>query len=82
MVAVTMTAAATGHALHGRGRGWRKAVRFALTENPVASAGVRREALADSFRLLAPEERRARTPSRRRTTGDRRSAAGARKDGR
>jgi hypothetical protein len=34
----TMTNAATGHALHGRGRGWRKAVRFALTENPAADA--------------------------------------------
>jgi len=31
----TMTNAATGHAVHGRGKGWRKAVRFALTENPV-----------------------------------------------
>lgn len=34
----TMTNAATGHALTGRGKGWRKAVRFALTENPVASS--------------------------------------------
>ncbi len=31
----TMTCAATGHALQGRNRVWRKAVRFALTENPV-----------------------------------------------
>lgn len=31
----TMTNAATGHALNGRGKGWRKALRFALTENPV-----------------------------------------------
>ena len=31
----TMTNAATGHAINGRGKGWRKAVRFALTENPV-----------------------------------------------
>lgn len=31
----TMTNAATGHAIHGRGKGWRKAIRFALTENPV-----------------------------------------------
>jgi hypothetical protein len=30
----TMTAAATGHFRDGRNRGWRKAVRFALTENP------------------------------------------------
>lgn len=32
----TMTNAATGHAISGRGRGWRKALRFALTENPLA----------------------------------------------
>ena len=32
----TMTNAQTGHAVNGRGKGWRKAVRYALTENPVA----------------------------------------------
>jgi len=32
----TMTNAATGHAIYGRGKGWRKAVRYALTENPVS----------------------------------------------
>jgi len=32
----TMTNAATGHALTGRNKGWRKAVRYALTENPVS----------------------------------------------
>ena len=32
----TMTAAATGSYITGRNRGWRKAVRYALTENPVA----------------------------------------------
>ena len=31
----TQTAAATGHGLNDRGKGWRKAVRYALTENPV-----------------------------------------------
>jgi hypothetical protein len=30
----TMTNAATGHAVNGRNKGWRKAIRFALTENP------------------------------------------------
>lgn len=30
-----MTNAATGHAVYGRGIGWRKAVRYALTENLV-----------------------------------------------
>lgn len=32
----TMTNAATGHAIAGRGKEWRKAVRYALTENPVS----------------------------------------------
>jgi len=46
----TMTNAATGHALHGRGKGWRKAVRFALTENPVTGAG--HEPSAKFFQLV------------------------------
>ena len=33
----TMTNAATGHAISGKSKGWRKAVRYALTENPVSS---------------------------------------------
>jgi hypothetical protein len=32
----TMTNAATGQAVIGRNKGWRKAVRYALTENPVS----------------------------------------------
>ena len=47
----TMTNAATGHALHGRGKGWRKAVRFALTENPVTADS--RERQGEFFRLAA-----------------------------
>lgn len=35
----TQTAAATGHGVNDRGRGWRKAVRYALTENPVQGSG-------------------------------------------
>jgi len=34
----TMTSAATGHAITGRSKGWRKAVRYALTENPVTDS--------------------------------------------
>jgi hypothetical protein len=37
----TMTNAATGHAIHDKNRGWRKAVRFALTENPVMESVIR-----------------------------------------
>jgi hypothetical protein len=37
----TMTNAATGHAIKDKNRGWRKAVRFALTENPVMESLIR-----------------------------------------
>lgn len=33
----TQTAAATGDATTGKGRGWRKAIRYALTDNPLAT---------------------------------------------
>ena len=33
----TMTNAATGHAIYGKSRGWRKAVQYSLTENPVST---------------------------------------------
>ena len=46
----TMTNAATGHALNGRGKGWRKALRYALTENPV-SEGLMQRRLAE-FELV------------------------------
>src|SRR5699024_1442973 len=48
----TMTNAATGHALTGRGKGWRQAVRFALTENTVAVGHV-----VDSTPLYRTRER-------------------------
>jgi Protein of unknown function (DUF3780) len=51
----TMTNAATGHALQGRNKGWRKAVRFALTENPVSE---RKAAIEhELFRLIAEDVR-------------------------
>lgn len=48
----TQTAAATGHGLRDRGKGWRKAVRFALTENPV-SVGAKDEAVVPDFYQIA-----------------------------
>jgi hypothetical protein len=36
----TQTAAATGHGIDGRGRGWRKAIRYALTENPISGGRI------------------------------------------
>lgn len=45
----TMTNASTGHAVNGRGKGWRKAVRFALTENPVSDVALKRR--QDEFNL-------------------------------
>jgi len=38
----TMTNAATGQAYSGRNKGWRKAVRFALCENPVTEGIIRK----------------------------------------
>ena len=37
-----MTDTATGQAIGGRNKGWRKAVRFALTENPIADSVIER----------------------------------------
>ena len=45
----TMTNASTGHAVNGRGKGWRKAVRFALTENPVSDVALKKR--RDEFNL-------------------------------
>ena len=56
----TMTNAATGHVLHGRNKGWRKAVRYALTENPVAevpsgrNAGVFELATTGGRKMVPP----------------------------
>ncbi|MCC5786918.1 MAG: DUF3780 domain-containing protein [Phycisphaerales bacterium] len=49
----TMTAAATGNAISDRGRGWRKALRFALTENPVTGRHVEQSIVPEFFRLVA-----------------------------
>lgn len=49
----TMTNAATGHAASGRGKGWRKAVRFALTENPISDT--QRIITAEHFNLFPME---------------------------
>jgi hypothetical protein len=51
----TMTNAATGHALKGRGKGWRKALRYALTENPVSEGLIQRR-LAE-FELVSDKVR-------------------------
>lgn len=46
----TMTNAATGHAIRGKNKGWRKAVRYALTENPVSATGA--ETRQDLFLIM------------------------------
>ncbi len=51
----TMTNASTGHAVNDKGKGWRKAVRFALTENPVSESGqetMRRRQLGGLFDVM------------------------------
>jgi hypothetical protein len=45
----TMTNASTGHAVNGRGKGWRKAVRFALSENPISDVALKKQ--RDEFNL-------------------------------
>jgi len=49
----TQTAAATGHGVSDRGRGWRKALRFALTENPVTSRPPDQAVVPEFFRLAS-----------------------------
>lgn len=49
----TQTAAATGHGLRDRGKGWRKAVRFALTENPVSMIAKDEAVVPEFFRIAA-----------------------------
>ena len=61
----TMTNAATGHAITGRNKGWRKAVRYALTENPVSDAPSDRQEF-ELFPLSADDER---APGRTRLRG-------------
>lgn len=51
----TITNAATGHPENGRGRGWRKALRFALTENPIPE-GTYTQGLLDKEKLMLFEE--------------------------
>jgi hypothetical protein len=51
----TMTAAATGHHSAGRNRGWRKAVRFALTENPVTHRLTDQPVVPEFFRLVSEQ---------------------------
>ena len=46
----TQTAAATGHGVADRGRGWRKAVRYALTENPVTGHPTLEPGVPEFFR--------------------------------
>ncbi|MBN1991940.1 MAG: DUF3780 domain-containing protein [Anaerolineae bacterium] len=49
----TQTAAATGHGLNDRGKGWRRAVRHALTENPVTDHFTTQTTLPEFYRRAA-----------------------------
>lgn len=51
----TMTNGATGHAVAGRDRGWRRAVRYALTDNPLESDAERFRG-EDGYFYLVNEE--------------------------
>lgn len=60
----TQTAAASGHGILGRNVGWRKAVRYALTENPVSDT--QRDALGlPEFYRRAEQEAQPRLPDAR-----------------
>ena len=52
----TMTNAATGHAVTGRNKGWRKAVRYAFTENPVSDYQPQRPEM-ELFEMMEAEAR-------------------------
>jgi uncharacterized protein DUF3780 len=52
----TMTNAATGHPTIGRGQGWRKALRYALTENPVPEGRYTQSLLDEEKHTLFEEE--------------------------
>ncbi len=70
----TMTNAATGHAIYDRNVGWRKAVRYALTENPVS--GIQKNTLLDNldgtslFTVSEPEEIKFSTPTKTAESGN------------
>jgi hypothetical protein len=53
----TQTAAATGHGVDDRGRGWRKAVRYALTENPITGRPPTESVVPEFFRLAADDSK-------------------------
>lgn len=67
----TMTSAATGHAIQGRNKGWRKAVRYALTENPVTDAPHEPPPL---FELHAQEEPVAKPATRKKLAAKKKAA--------
>lgn len=59
----TMTAAATGNHSLGRSRGWRKAIRFALTENPITHNMAEHPVVPEFFRLVSEAAEADATPS-------------------
>jgi len=52
-----MTNASTGHAINGSNKGWRKAVRFALTENPISEGALKKRHGDFELQLLMPMQR-------------------------
>ena len=66
----TQTAAATSHGVNDRGKGWRKVVRFAITENPVTTRAPDQPVVPEFFKQAAQRslfgERVARQKPRRR----------------
>jgi len=48
----TMTNASTGHAVNDKNKGWRKSVRFALTENPISDQALQKRRQAFQLTLF------------------------------
>ncbi len=51
----TQTAAATGHGISGQGKGWRRALRYALTENPVRDRLSTEATVPEYFRRISED---------------------------
>jgi hypothetical protein len=54
----TQTAAATGQAIADRGKGWRLAVRYALTENPVTGKAPSESVVPEFYRRVSANAKR------------------------
>ena len=62
-----MTNAATGHPTLGKGRGWRKALRYALTENPIPEGRYTQDLLNEVQKSLFEEDQEFYQPKKKKS---------------